>query len=693
MRLGFFSVVSGGITILASLLRHARLRTVEQAVESARLAQLAEAASYQAEEEAARAEEETLRADEERARTIAVLERMTDAFVALDRGWAITYVNREAARVLGSSGVDAADLPGKHLWEVWPHLAGTPFDTECRRVMAEQTSAHLEYFSDAMGIWVECHFHPSPEGLGVFFRDIGERKHAEESLKESEARLRLALDAGNCGTWDWDIRNDRVSWSDRIYELHGVEQGEFGGRVEDFSALVHPEDRARVAATIRRALEGGEDYQVDFRIVRPDGTVRWLTTGGRVLFDEGRQPVRMLGVTTDITERHRVEEQLRVVQQLEVVGRLAGGVAHEVNNQMSVVLGCADFVLRRDDIPDQARTDVEHMRTAAERSATVTSQLLAFSRRQILRLEPLDLNLVIQELEPILRRTVGEDISVLLRLGDRLERVRADRGQIEQVLLNLTLNARDAMPLGGTLALETAPAHLDEGYLERHAGVDVQPGCYVVLAVSDTGHGMDGEIRRHIFEPFFTTKGVGKGTGLGLATVYGIVKQSGGYIWVYSEPGTGSTFKIYLPLAPESQSPELSADPIETRGNETVLIAEDEAVVRDMAARGLEAEGYRVLQARDGAEALELLGRHDGRVDFVVTDVAMPVVNGRHLAARVAELHPDLPVLFTSGYTDDEIVRRGLLEPGQPFLQKPFAPSALAQRVRAMLDARATPSD
>jgi PAS domain S-box-containing protein len=690
LRLGVFSVVSTGITLLASLLRRARLRAEQHAVESTRLAQLAETASFQAEEEAARAEEETLRADEERARTIAVLEGMTDAFVALDRGWCITYLNREAARVLGSSGVEVADLPGKGLWEVWPHLAGTRFDTECRRVMEEQTSAYLEYFSDAQGIWLEFHLHPSPEGLGVFFRDIGERKQAEETLKESEARLRLALDAGKCGTWDWDVKNDRVSWSDRVYQLHGVPTGTFGGRVADFSALVHPEDQARVAATIRRALEGGEDYQVDFRIVRPDGTIRWLTTGGRVLFDEARQATRMLGVTTDITERRRVEEQLRLGQQLEVVGRLAGGVAHEVNNQMSVVLGCADFVLRRGDVPEAARTDVEHMRSAAERSATVTSQLLAFSRRQILHLEPLDLNLVIQELEPIVRRTVGEDISVLLRLADGLDRVRADRGQIEQVLLNLTLNARDAMPLGGTLSVETALASLDEDYLQRHPGVDVQPGCYVVLVVSDTGHGMDGEIRQHIFEPFFTTKGVGKGTGLGLATVYGIVKQSGGYIWVYSEPGSGSAFKIYLPLAEDAQSPALTQQPAGTRGSETVLIAEDEAVVRDMAARGLEAEGYRVLQARDGAEAVELLGRHDGQVDFVVTDVAMPVLNGRHLAARIAELRPDLPVLFTSGYTDDEIVRRGLLESGQAFLQKPFSPSALAQRVRAMLDARAT---
>jgi two-component system, cell cycle sensor histidine kinase and response regulator CckA len=686
VRMLVFAVVGTGFTGLAELLRRARMAAEAHAAESARLAELAETASLQAEEEAARAEEETLRADEERARTVAILEGMTDGFMAFDRSWRITYFNQEAARVLPATGVDVGDLAGKVLWEVWPHLVGTRLEREYRRAMDEQVPTHLEHYSEGRHTWLELHLHPSPEGLGLFFRDIGERKQAEESLQESEARLRLALEAGNCGTWDWDIRENRVTWSERVYQLHGIAPGRFGGRVQDFSALVHPEDRARVTATIRRSLEGGEDYQVDFRIVRPDGAIRWLTTGGRVFFDESRQPVRMLGVTTDVTERRRVEEQLRVVQQLEVVGRLAGGVAHEVNNQMSVVLGCADFVLRRTDLPDPVRTDVEHMRSAAQRSATVTGQLLAFSRRQILRLEALDLNLVVRELEQILQRTLGEDISLRLRLEENLPLVRADRGQMEQVLLNLTLNARDAMPLGGMLSVETAIATIGDDYLLRRPAIAIQQGRYVMLVVSDTGHGMDADIRRHAFEPFFTTKGVGKGTGLGLSTVYGIVKQSGGYVWVYSEPGMGTAFKIYLPLAPTRESVAPPQEPPAARGSETLLVVEDEANVRDMAARVLEAQGYRVLQAGDGAEALELIGRYDGQVDLVLTDVAMPVLNGRQLAARLAELRPGLPVLFTSGYTDDDIVRRGLLESGRPFLQKPFSPDALAQRVRALLD-------
>ena len=688
IRMALFAVVGVGITLIAAMLRRARIRAELQAAESTRLADVAETASLQAEEEAARAEEESVRADEERARTVAVLGGMTDAFIAFDRSWRITYLNREAERVLAMSGADVADLPGKVLWELWPQLSGTSLEGQYRRAMEEQKPAHFEYYSETRKVWLELNLHPSPEGLGLFFRDIGERKDAEESLRQSEARLRLALEAGNCGIWDWEIPTDHVTWSDRVYELHGVAKGDFGGRVEDFTRLVHPEDKARVGATIRRAMEGGEDYQVDFRIVRPDGAVRWLTTGGRVQFDAERRPVRMLGVTTDITERKRVEEQLRQVQQLEVVGRLAGGVAHEVNNQMSVVLGCADFVLRRSDVPDPARADVEQMRNAAERSAAVTSQLLAFSRRQILRLSPLDLNQVVTELEPILQRTVGEDVTLRLKLEPGLGSIRADRGQIEQVLLNLTLNARDAMPLGGMLSLETSSTSLDDDYMQRRQGVAISPGAYAVLAVSDTGHGMDPEIRQHIFEPFFTTKGIGKGTGLGLSTVYGIVKQSGGYVWVYSEAGIGTAFKIYLPLAQSRDTGERPVPSASYRGSETVLVVEDEAVVRDMAARGLTAEGYRVLQARDGAEALEVLAARDGDVDIVVTDVAMPVLNGRDLAVRLAEQRPDLPILFTSGYTDDNVVRRGLLESGQPFLQKPFSPSALAQNVRALLDAR-----
>jgi CheY-like chemotaxis protein len=375
---------------------------------------------------------------------------------------------------------------------------------------------------------------------------------------------------------------------------------------------------------------------------------------------------------------------------MESVGRLAGGVAHEANNQMSVVIGAANFILARQDIPPAVRTDAEYIRKAAERTAAVTSQLLAFSRQQLLRPRVLDLNGVLETFRPVLQRTMGEDCAVTLRLEPALGSVRADPGQLEQVLLNLALNARDAMPRGGTLSLETSVARLTEGSAAVARGVAVRPGWYAVLAVSDTGHGMDRETLAHVFEPFFTTKGVGQGTGLGLATVYGIVKQSGGYIWAYSEPGQGTTIKIYLPVTEERDALTTTEHPAQPRASgELVLVVEDEAAVRKIAARALTEAGYRVLEAESGERALELLGRNGNRPVLVLTDVVMPGMSGSELASAIERLVPGVPVLFTSGYTDGEIVRRGLLQPGAAFLAKPFSPEALVREVRGRTAPRA----
>jgi CheY-like chemotaxis protein len=378
---------------------------------------------------------------------------------------------------------------------------------------------------------------------------------------------------------------------------------------------------------------------------------------------------------------------------MESVGRLAGGVAHETNNQMSVVLGAADFILQRPDVPEAVRVDVEFIRKAAERTAAVTAQLLAFSRRQILKPEVLDLNAIVTNWEPVLRRVMGEDSGVVLRLARDIGQVRADPGQLEQVLLNLALNARDAMPGGGTITVETCRAELTGEYARLKPGTAVRPGPYVVLAVSDTGHGMDKKTLGRIFEPFFTTKGVGKGTGLGLSTVYGIVKQSEGYIWVYSEPGLGTSFKIYLPLRSEAMAPSpVAPAPVRSRAGETILLVEDEASVRHMMKRALEGVGYRVIDAGTASVALDLLSRHTGEISLVLTDVVMPGQSGRELADRVADLAPDIQVLFTSGYTDSDIAGRGLLQPGAAFLQKPFTTDALVRAVREQLEVATRPT-
>jgi PAS domain S-box-containing protein len=520
-----------------------------------------------------------------------------------------------------------------------------------------------------------------------------ERHQATKALAQSEERLRRALNAARMGTWFWSVESNALIWDDNLRQLYGLTPADRVSTYEEFLARVHPDDRAFVTEAVRKVLDTGGDLDYEFRILLPDGRSRWIADQGEVRRDEQGRPLYLAGVCTDVTERRMAQERLRQAHRMESVGRLAGGVAHETNNQMSVVLGAADFILQRPDVPEAVRADVEFIHKAAERTAAVTAQLLAFSRRQILKPEVLDLNAIVTNWEPVLRRVMGADTGVVLRLRHDIGPVRADPGQLEQVLLNLALNARDAMPGGGTITVETYRAELTSEYARFKPGTVVRPGPYVVLAVSDTGHGMDKKTLSHIFEPFFTTKGVGKGTGLGLSTVYGIVKQSDGYIWVYSEPGLGTSFKIYLPLRPEAvaQSPEASA-PVRSRAGETILVVEDEASVRQMMKRALEGAGYRVIDAATASAALELLTRHTGEISLVLTDVVMPGQSGRELAEQVADLVPDVQVLFTSGYTDSDIAGRGLLEPGAAFLQKPFTTDGLVRAVRERLEVATRPT-
>jgi PAS domain S-box-containing protein len=513
-----------------------------------------------------------------------------------------------------------------------------------------------------------------------------ERETATEALRRRDEQLRVALDAAQMGVWFWSATDNRLTWDDTLRRMYGLAPDDRVAGYEDFISRVHPDDREFVETSVRRALsEGGRlDYQ--FRIVLPDGRVRWIADLGSVLPGKDGQPAGMTGTCQDVTDRRTAEEQLQLAHKMESVGRLAGGVAHEANNQMSVVMSAADFILARTDLPPAVRADAEYIRRAAERTAAVTAQLLAFSRRQVLRPQVLGVNAVLERFRPVLQRTLGEDCPVTLLLDPGLGPVRADPGQLEQVLLNLAINARDAMPRGGRLSVETASVELTERSAMAAHGVRVRPGRYVQLAVSDTGHGMDKATLAHAFEPFFTTKGVGQGTGLGLATVYGIVKQSDGYVWAYSEPGQGTTIKLYLPVtesAPELAANEAASAP--AAEGELVLVVEDEAQVRTIAARALTEAGYRVVEAETGARALELLGGNGDRPALVLVDVVMPGLSGSELALELAQVVPGVPVLFTSGYTDGEILRRGLLEPGAAFLAKPFSPEGLVRAVRARI--------
>ena len=464
-------------------------------------------------------------------------------------------------------------------------------------------------------------------------------------------------------------------------EIVGYEAADYVGRhAADFHV-----DRKVMEDVLRRVQAGEVLVDQEAALRHRDGSTR------HVLLDcsgywEHDAFVHTRCFTRDITERKAVEERLRQIERIESVGRLAGGVAHEVNNQMSVVLGATDFLLRRSDLPAPARADAELIKNAGERSAAVTAQLLAFSRQQFLRPQVLDLNMVVSEYESVLRRLIGERSTFVSRLQPSLPHIRADRGQLEQVLLNLALNAGDAMPDGGSMTIETGVTILSREYTDRRPGVEIRAGPHVYLRVSDTGHGIPKDLQEKVFEPFFTTKPMGQGTGLGLSTVYGIVKQSDGYIWVYSEVGIGTTFKVYLPaVSAEIPVTPRPAEPTPRHSHETILVVEDEPSVREMIVRILNAEGYTVLEAENGKQALVAVKTHGEPIALVLTDVAMPEMGGQELGAHLADLLPSLRVMYMSGFTDEEVVRRGL-RPDVPFVQKPLMPDALTARIRAILD-------
>ncbi len=453
----------------------------------------------------------------------------------------------------------------------------------------------------------------------------------------------------------------------------------------------HPDDQQRYATILEQVVRTGHRATVEYRIQHREGSIRWIRETVVPITGDGGTVVRLDGIARDITEERRLEEQFRQAQKMEAVGQLAAGVAHDFNNLLTVITSYSDLLLGDLESTDPRREDLEEIRKATMGAAGLTRQLLAFSRQQVLEPKVLDLNAIVSGAGNMLQRLIGEDIRLVTVLAPDLGAVKADPGQLEQVILNLAVNARDAMPEGGKITVETANAELDAAYAAEH--IPVGPGAYVLFSVSDTGVGMEEETKRRIFEPFFTTKEKGKGTGLGLATVYGIVKQSGGFVWVYSEPGHGTTFKIYLPRVNEKAEvvPRGTALPPSVRGTETVLLAEDAGPLRTVVRQILKRNGYTVLEAPDGKSALDKAAEHAGPIHLLLTDVIMPEMSGRQLAERLRARRPELKVLFVSGYTDNAIVRHGILEPGIAFLQKPFSPESLARKVREVLDAPQSP--
>ncbi|MEZ5102563.1 MAG: PAS domain S-box protein [Thermoleophilia bacterium] len=525
-------------------------------------------------------------------------------------------------------------------------------------------------------------------------RELRERDEAETALRASERRLRSLFERANDLIATFDLEG-------RVTDVNGMAEAFTGYRREEllgmvFLDLVAPEDRPRAAWQRERKLRGlATTTTYELEIVRKDGCRLAIDISSSRL-DEGGSAVGFQAICRDVSERRELEKQLGQSQKMEAVGQLAGGVAHDFNNLLTAIRGYAELLLARldrDGAPDGPRRDAEEIMRAAERASGLTRQLLAFSRREISRREPVDVNALVRGVEGLLRRTIGEQIELTTALDAPLPCVEADPGQLEQVVLNLALNGRDAMPAGGKLLLETRLVHLDAEYARRHAGV--APGPYVRIAVSDSGSGMPEEVRARAFEPFFTTKPRGQGTGLGLAIVYGIVRRAGGHVFLYSEPGRGTSAKVLLPASAAAGAiPRPARERLDRRGGtETILVVEDEPAVLELCRRVLGVLGYRVLTEANGRDGLHLLQQDDGRIDLLLTDVVLPELSGRELVERVRAARPGLPVVFMSGYTDDVVVRMGVLQGDVPFLEKPFSADRLLAVVRETLDAaRAAPA-
>ena len=641
----------------------------------------------QALEDAADAEAALARSEQRFRRLV---EHSSDVITLLDRDGRITYSSHSMHPTLG---YEPGERIGHSVFELIHPDDRATAEPLLREVMAQPDRvARADVRGQRKdGSWRELEVvavnrleDAAVAAVVVTYHDVTDRKRAEEQLRRANNRLEAVVQASPLAIVSLDPDGIVQTWNPAAERLFGWTAQEVTGTL---LPTVPAGDEPAFRESRRRVMQGEPLTGMEMVRKKKDGTTVTVNLFGAPLRDAAGRVTGVLGLMEDVTGVKRLEQQFFQAQKMEAVGRLAGGVAHDFNNLLTAILGSTDLLLETLPPDHPGREDALETRKAALRAADLTRQLLAFSRQQVLAPRVLSLNDVVSEMHKMLHRLIGEDVELRTVLGENLGAARADPGQIEQVVVNLAVNARDAMPNGGRLTIETANVDLDDGYAAEHTVV--VPGRYVMLAVSDTGMGMDAATKARVFEPFFTTKPKGKGTGLGLATVYGIVKQSGGYVWVYSEPGQGTSLKIYLPRvdAPvEASSPAHPATG-SLAGSETVLVVEDQEEVRRLTRRILEGRGYRVLVAASGPEALRLAEHQAGGIDLLVTDVVMPGMSGRELGLLLGPARPRMKVLYVSGYTDESIVHHGVLEPGVAFMQKPFSAEGLARKVREVLDA------
>lgn len=577
-------------------------------------------------------------------------------------------------------------LIGSTQYDVFPKETADFLVSHIRRALDEECAHRLEYSLELEGaeVWFDGCVAPLSNNSVIWIaRDITESKRAQNALRDSEERYRDLVENAHDIIYSQDLQGNYTSMNKAGIQITGYTHEE--ALALNIKQTVAAEYLPKALGMLTAKFAGERATAYEMEIIAKDGHHITVEANTKLVYHDG-VAVGVQGIARDVTERKQLEEQLRQSQKMEAIGQLAGGVAHDFNNLLTAINGYSSLALQRLEDGHPITPYLEEVKKAGDRAAILTRQLLAFGRKQILQPLAINLNDVVTDMNKMLQRLIGEDIRLTAKLDPALKRIRADPGQVEQVLVNLVVNARDAMLQGGKLTIETATVELDSDYAGKHIGF--VPGKYVMLAVSDTGTGMSDETRARIFDPFFTTKEKGKGTGLGLSTVYGIIKQSGGNIWVYSELGHGTTFKVYLPelsMTPLKEPAMVELAP--SGGSETILIVEDEDVVRGLAQKILEQSGYKVMAASRGAEAISLCQERAESIDLLLTDVVMPETSGKEVADRMSELLPGLRVLFMSGYTDEAIVHHGVLDSNVEFIQKPFTPAALVKRVREVLDA------